>query len=73
MNQRLDHVMETYLDCLPGYMDDVLNFGFISDHEVLKERQTKTNIHYFKKEYTDRIVESMCRYFETKYFRNPKN
>lgn len=73
MNQRLDVVMETYLSCLEGYIDDVLDFGFISDREVLKENQTKINIHYFKKEYTDKIIEAMAKYFETKYFRDPNN
>ena len=63
MNQRLDAVMEAYLDCLEGYIDDVLNFGFISDREVKKENQTKINIHYFKREYTDRILNAMVRYF----------
>ena len=63
MNLRLDGVMETYLSCLGGYIDDVLNFGFISDREVKKEDQTKINIHYFKKDYTDRIVETMARHF----------
>ena len=73
MNRRLDSIMDTYLECLPGYLDDVFKHGFISDHGIIKDMQTKINIHYFKKSYVDKIVGIMVKYFEERYFKNPSN
>ena len=60
--------MEIYLSVLPGYMDDVRKYGFITDNNEILKSQTKVNLHYFKTTYASRIIKVIRGYFEDTYF-----
>ena len=73
MNQRLDTIMESFLKILPDCMDDIRKYGFINDYNVLTQKQTKINLHYFKTNYAQRIIEILRNYFENKFFAEEAN
>lgn len=51
LNSRKERLIETYLKLIPGYISDVIKFGFISEKLVLHENETKINVHYFQRKH----------------------